>query len=694
MGNATQQNRDFAIKTALGEDDLLLRRATISEYLGRPFQIVAELLSEEPEINFDDVVGKTAHIRVSRGDEDIRYFHGYVSRFQQVEQENDFARYSLTLVPWLWFLTRTADCRIFQGKTAVDIIKQVFKDAGFTDFKDSLVGSCPTRDYCVQYRETDFNFVSRLMEEEGIYYFFQHEKEKHTLVLANAKSAHAPFGEYKEIAYRPRSEALGDSECISDWVMEKSVQPGAFVHTDYDFEKPKSNLLTNSTIKRQHAMAEFEIYDYPGEYVANSDGERSAKIRIEELQSRHEIFHGQTTARGVCNGSLFSLKDHARGDQNREYLVIGTEMQLDAGPYEAGQEGDTKSFLSCSLTAIDSSRPYRSQRATPKPLIQGPQTAVVTGKSGEEIWPDKYGRVKVQFHWDREGKFDENSSCWIRVAQVWAGKQWGAMHIPRMGQEVIVEFLEGDPDRPIITGRVYNADQTVPYELPADKTQSGIKSRSSKEGTGNHFNEIRFEDKKGEENVFIQAQKDHDLLVKNDLREKVGGGDDGSAAEGSRHLLVKKDQKEKVEGNKHQTVVGDQMRKVDGADHLTVGGDQAVKVGGDANLDAAMNLNAEAGQKISIKAGTDLHEKTGMNYGLDAGMAIHLKAGMNIVIEGSVQVSLKAGPSFVDIGPAGVSISGPMVMINSGGAAGSGGGSSPTAPLAAKSPEEPDEATG
>jgi len=362
------------------------------------------------------------------------------------------------------------------------------------------------------------------------------------------------------------------------------------------------------------------------------------------------------------------------------------------GEFSSGGGGG-ECVYSCALTAIGSGVPFRPTCVTPKPTVPGPQTAIVVGPSGEEIYTDKYGRVKVQFHWDRYGKADQNSSCWIRVAQVWAGRQWGALYTPRIGQEVIVEFLEGNPDYPIITGRVYNGQAMPPYQLPDHQTMSTIKSNTSRGGGG--FNEIRFEDMKGKEQVFVHAEKDQDLRVKNDCRECIGN---------ERHLIVKKNQFEQVDADKHSTVKGDQRTEIDGdnsltvkgdhlvqisgGDHRTVKGDQSESIGGDHNL-KGMNLNTEAGQKISIKAGTDFHEKAGMNYAMDAGMAVHIKGGMTVVVEGGLQLSLKVGGNFIDINPGGVFIQGTMVMINSGGAAGSGSGSSPTAPAAPQAPDLP-----
>ena len=390
--------------------------------------------------------------------------------------------------------------------------------------------------------------------------------------------------------------------------------------------------------------------DYPGEYGEHGDGTDYAKVRIEELHAQHEVVQGEATARGLSVGYTFTLTNAARRDQNRKYLLTAATYHLSADAYNAGGEGDDDDLFSCSFTAMDATKPFRAARITPKPLIQGPQTAIVVGPKGEEIHTDSYGRVKVQFHWDRYGKADENSSCWVRVSQgAWAGKKGGAFALPRVGQEVIVEHLEGDPDLPIVTGQVYNPDHMPPYDLPANKTRTTFKTSSSKGGSG--FNELRFEDKKGSEQVFIHAEKQMDVRVKADNLEYVGG---------ERHLVVAKDQLEKVKGDKHQDVVGEHNQKV--------------------------------GETLSVKAGQNIMEKAGMNVGIEGGMDVHIKAGMNVVIEAGMQLTLKAASGFITIGPAGVAISGPMVMINSGGAAGAGSGISPTPPKPAK--EADDDKTG
>jgi type VI secretion system secreted protein VgrG len=482
----------ISIKTALPDADILgLRSFTCQEQISRMFQIEAELSSEKGDINFDDVVGNTASIRLNIEKGNKRYFNGHVSRFVQVANKGGFSHYRATIVPWLWFLTRTSDCRIFQKKKVPDIIEEVFKGRGFTskDYSLKLSGTYLPKEYCVQYRETDFNFVSRLMEQEGIYYYFDHTSDgKCNLVLADSKSAHKPFPNYDEVTFREVDKGTSDREVITDWTMEKEAQPVATALNDFDFTKPKTSLLAKHKVSRKYGRAEYEIYDYPGDYEDHGDGDRLATVRLDELQSQYEVLHGQASARGLAAGSTFKLKNHPRADQNREYLITSVSIQADAGEFASVGDSSGADFFSCTFTCVDKNQQFRPARLTPKPVVQGPQTAKVVGPSGEKIHTDSFGRVKVQFHWDRYAKGDDNSSCWIRSAQPWGGKGWGGLFIPHVGQEVVVEFMEGDPDRPLITGRVYNADQMPPIVLPDGKNQSAIRDHGGNsinfEGTG------------------------------------------------------------------------------------------------------------------------------------------------------------------------------------------------------------------
>ena len=669
----TQKNREMAIETTLGEDVLLLISFSGTEQLGRLFEYRLELASEDYQIDPESIIGQNASIRLNLGDNGVRYFNGYVSHFTQLTSSGQLARYRATVVPWFWFLTRVADCRIFQDKTVPEIIQQIFRDRGFTDFENGLSGTYRTWEYCVQYRESDFNFISRLMEQEGIYYYFKHENGKHSLVMADSYSAHGPYPKFGEIIYHPSDKGHTTEECISDWVVETHLQPCSYALNDFDFKNPKGDLQARTKVSRGHTAADFEIYDYPGEYTETSYGEEYTKRRIEELQAQYEVATAGSNSRGICAGFLFSLTNHPRDDQNGEYLITSEEYKIDCGEFFAA--GGSEFAISCSFTAIKSSQPFRPQRTTPKPKLSGPQTAIVVGPSGEEIYTDEYGRVKVKFHWDRYSKADENSSCWIRVAQVWAGKNWGAIYTPRVGQEIIVEFLEGDPDKPIITGRVYNNQAMPPYKLPSNKTMSTLKSNSSKEGSG--FNEIRFEDKINEEQIFIHAQKDLDIRVENNRFENIGG---------EKHLIVNKSKNEEIKEDRTEKVKGKHIEEIEKSRELTVAGEEKKKVKGKLSLTVSgdgvevyeKNLQKEISQKMSIKANTAVIQ-TDTNITLSVADSsitiepgsIEIKTAGTIKIDGSM-VEIKAkgnakveGMGMTDISSSGItSIKGSLVKIN------------------------------
>jgi len=678
----TQENRLISIDTPLGQDVLLLQGFTGSEGISRLFRFHLDLLSENRAIAFGDIVGKRVTIKVSLAGGDERYFNGFASRFAQSGSDARFAYYQMEVVPWLWFLTRSADCRIFQNQTIPDIIQQVFTGLGFTDFKKSLTGSFEPREYCVQYRETDFNFVSRLMEQYGIFYYFEHEENKHTLVLANSPTAHQSCPNQATARYNTTVGDWDDEDVVTGWHMEQELRTGKYTLTDYNFETPSTSLLASDpTVCPVGDNSKFETYDYPGIYLTKSQGDGVTKIRMQEEETPHLVVAGASVCRAFTSGYKFKLTEHYRKDMDGEYVL--TEIQHIASVGQSYSLADSAKGENYSnhFSCIQVSVPFRPPRITPKPFVQGPQPALVVGKSGEEIWVDKYGRVVVQFYWDRLGKDDEKSSCWIRVSQPWAGATWGAIWTPRIGQEVIVSFLEGDPDRPLITGRVYNAEQMPPYTLPDNQTQSGFKSRSSKGGGSSNYNEIRFEDKMGSEQFLIHAEKLKTETVEKDSIEMVGH---------DRWLTVENDQKEAIKGNKYLHVSKDHQEKIDGTMHLHVVTDQKQKVDGDQNNHVMGNLNEKIEQSASLNVGMNLSEKVGMNQAMDVGMDIYLKAGMNLVLEAGVAMTLKASGGFITIGPGGIFISGqPFVMINSGGSAVPGTAGNPTAPQDPTDPTDP-----
>jgi type VI secretion system secreted protein VgrG len=466
-------------------------------------------------------------------DESHRYWNGYVSQFIQAGRDSNLAVYRATVVPWLWFLDQTTDCRIFQNKKVPDIITQIFGEYGFKDFAKRLTGTYLEREYCVQYRETDFNFVSRLMEEEGIFYFFEHVNGKHTLVMGDDPSAHQVCPNQSSAKCELSGTGTRPEDKVLEWVHNEVYRSGVITTTDYNFEMPSTKLLATVQGKRP-----YELYDYPGEYMKKGEGESLARIRLQEQQARQTVSRGKSDCRAFSAGYRFTLEDHYRSDLNRGYILTAVHHQARQGlDYRSGADDVHKEYWNAFDCAPDDTT-LRPQRRSYIPIVTGCQTAVVVGPPGEEIFTDKYGRVKVQFHWDREGKYNEDSSCWIRVSSPWAGKNWGGIQIPRIGQEVVVHFLEGDPDRPLITGRVYNAGQMPPYELPAKKNVSGLKSNSTKGGGG--YNELLFDDTKGNELVNLHAQFDMTTTIEhNDTQHVVV--DRTIQVDGKHHETVKKE---------------------------------------------------------------------------------------------------------------------------------------------------------
>jgi type VI secretion system secreted protein VgrG len=703
MPEVTQENRQLAVTTPLGKDVLLLTSFSGHEEMSRLFRFDLQMLSEKDPIEPKDIVGKNVTFRITLQDRSIRYFNGFVSRFCAGGSETGFRRYTAEVVPWLWFLTRTTDCRIFQDKSVPEIIEQIFKDLGFADFDISGVkGAHPKWEYCVQYRETDFNFVSRLMEQEGIFYFFRHEHGKHTLVMADQKGVHQ-FCPEKNVEHERSYGARFIVDRITQWDHQFEFRPGKWSQTDYNFETPYTNIAAsaNSVVKVPGTEG-YEVFDYPGEYETKGEGDSDATLRMEEDEVPYHVISGVSTCKTFTPGSKFTLTRHEiQSEQGKTYVITSmNHSATEPTTYEGGAES-TMDYQN-TFTCVPDSVNFRPRRFTAKPMIHGAQTAVVVGPAGEEIWPDKYGRVKVQFFWDREGVRDDKASCWIRCMQTSAGRLWGSMFIPRIGQEVIVTYLEGDPDRPLITGVVYNAEQMPAYKLPEEKTKSYLKTNSSLGGEG--FNELRFEDKKEKEQVFIHAQRNMDVRVLNDSLERIIG---------NRHQIIGwtkdgekgGDQREMVYQDKHLNVKRNQVEHVEGNMQLLIGKGQAESGG---NLDIVIektkkefngvshvhvkgNRNEKIDGTQSLSVGGDQHEKIDKNHALQAN-EIHLKAGKKVVIEGTAQASFKVGGNFIDIGPLGIAIKGTAVTINEGGSAGSGSGSKPAAPAQAKEakPTTPD----
>jgi len=661
----TQEQRFFKIHTPLDKDTLLLEGFSGQEALSSLFHFHLDLLAENTtNIAFDKLLGQKAYIEVSLPNSELRYFNGIVSSFSQGSQDQRFTRYSAELVPQLWLLTRTVRSRIFQHLSVIDILKQVLTGL---DLSFETTGTYEPRDYCVQYRESDFHFASRLMEEEGIYYFFEHSADSHQMVIADTPQSHPDLPTDSKLIYEVVEGGTRDEERIFQWDKTQELRSGKSTLWDHCFELPGKNLAATKPIvetvqvgKISHKLKvggndKFEIYDYPGAYAQRFDGvdsgggdnasdiqkifednQRTVGIRMQQEAVPSIVINCASNIRHLVSGYKFTLMRHFNADGQ---YVITSLSHVAEEPYGTSPQAGKENHYSNAFTCIPFGLPFRPARTTPRPFVHGSQTAVVVGPTGEEITTDKYSRVKVQFNWDREGKNDAASSCWVRVGTPWAGKQWGMIHIPRVGQEVIVDFLEGDPDQPIIIGSVYNASQMPPYTLPDNKTQSGIKSQSTLRGSSSNFNEIRFEDKKGSEEIFIHAEKDLKESVEHDTTEYVGN---------NRTLQIAQKQTESVGSDKNV--------QVSGKFNEAIGGDMSQTVGGKRN------------------------EQVGSAYVVSSGQEIHLTAGMKVIIEAGAQISLVGPGGFVDIGPAGVTIQGILVKINSGGAAGSGTACQTTTP--------------
>lgn len=804
MPGFTQANRLLQITTPLGTDKLLATEMHGIEGISQLYAFQASCLAERTvDIDFSKLMGQniTVSLKVADG-KSVRFFNGICTRVSQGESDQEFAAYQLEIVPSLWLLTKRTQSRIFQQLTVPDILKKVFTGL---NVKNEIKGTFQPRDYCVQYRETDFNFASRLMEEEGIFYFFIHENGSHTMVIANAPESFRDMPFKSDVTYKNIQIANPQKEDFI-YKLNKSQQltSGKVTNWDHHFEVPHQKLDAESTIaetvpfgKVTHKLQiannqALEVYDFPGEYAQRFDGidkgggeqpaevnkifsdnTRTVKLRMEGIAVQSLLLQGTSSCRQFVSGYKISIKDIETDTTSTAlkspgaYVITSIQHHITA-QVNYRSSSNTPFIYTNQFEAIPASLVYRPQRNTPKPVVPGTQTAVVVGVSGEEIFTDKYGRIKVQFHWDREGKYDAVSSCWVRVGHLSAGRQWGMLSIPRVGQEVIIDFIEGDPDQPLCIGVVYNANQMPMYKLPDHKTKSYIRTNSTLGGVG--YNEIRFTDLAASEQVYIHAQKNMDERVRNDSMERIGndrhlrvgfflandhkGDVSGETKKGSqfeevavnKHLKVHKNLDEHIGGDMKLLVGGidDGKGRVDihikdrklelidkqsdlhvkkevkvlyddtfdwhvkkavqqlfdstfdehikaavtqtfDASHdIHVKGKKAEKIGSNYGLSIAGDNSIKVDGTTSHESGKNFQQKIAQNYAVDSGQEVHIKGGMKVIIEAGMQLSLKGPGGFIDIGPSGVAIQGTMVLINSGGAAGSGSGSSPQSPAAPK----------
>ncbi len=646
----TDSKASLKISTPLGTDKLLLRKFSGEEAISAPFLFSLDMATESADLDPSMLLGAKAGVTLTDGAGSTRLFHGLITRVTIAG-----SAWIAEMRPWLWMLTLATDSRIFQNKSIPDIVTAVFDGLGFSDYKKQLTGSYTPLDYCVQYQETSFDFVSRLLEQAGIWYFFDHSSSAHTLVLADDPSAlvaceNAAKVQFLDLA--PDKRWLGETP-VWDVSVSNSVAPGKYSVDDFNFETPSTDLTATASAK----TGTMPVYEYPGLFQQKSDGDALTKLRLEEFAANTKLLGGGSPIRHLRPGTKVTLEKHPLASLNSDWALATVRHDAARNEY------------SNSFTAFPADITWRPPRVTPRPRIAGTQTATVTGKSGEEIWTDKYGRIKVQFHWDQLGKNDENSSCWIRVSQSWAGKGWGAWTLPRIGQEVVVSFLEGDPDRPLVTGCVYNGDFPLPYALPADQTKTVLKSNTSKGGNGS--NEIRLEDKKDSEEIYVHAQKDMNIVVENARTATINKADDTlTVAKGNRSVTISEgnDTLSIAKGNRSLSVAtGNDTYEVKGTRGVTVTGAEThtnnadytwnitgnltIKIDGTLTLqsagaatiksDAAVTL--QSGTGMTVKAGTALDASSGTGLSLQAGTTLDAKASAAGTVDGGGMLTLKGG---------------------------------------------------
>jgi type VI secretion system secreted protein VgrG len=700
MARFSQAGRPLSLATPLGDDALLLESFSGSEAISEPFRFRMELLSESPTpIPFESLLGEAATITLPLPDGSSRFINGVVVRLSEgtklaaARGNATFIRYRAEIAPRFWLLTRTFRSRSFQQMAVPDILKQVL--AG-VDVSDQIEGTFAPRDYCVQYRESDFDFASRLMEEEGIYYFFRHTASGHQMVLSNSPRGHVAVSGAATVPFEAISGGTREEDRISGWVKTQELRSGKYSLRDTCFELPGQDLQASQpildsvqagTISHKLKVGgneAFEVYEYPGGYAQRFDGvapggagragdvskifqdnARTAAIRMQQEALPGLVIEGEGNCRQLAAGCKFTLDRHF--DANGAYVLTRVEHNATLGG--AYLQGSGEFVYANNFRCIPLDLPFRPSRVTPRPRVEGPQTAVVVGPQGQEIFTDKYGRVKVQFPWDREGKNDAESSCWIRVVSSWAGKQWGFIQVPRIGQEVVVAFEDGDPDRPLITGSVYNAEMMPPYALPDNATQSGTKSRSSAKGTTDHFNQLVFEDKKGSELITFHAERDFARVVENNDSLVVGVEGSGSLTDGNQTISIHKDRTTTIEtGDETLTVKqGNRAISVDqGNDTHTIkqgnrevtismGNDTlTIKMGNQSTKLDVGSSTTEAMQGITLKVGQN-------SIKIDqSGITIQ---GLVVKVEGQVQAEVKGLICQVS-GDAMLQMKGGVTMIN------------------------------
>jgi type VI secretion system secreted protein VgrG len=635
----------ITLKSPLPAADLFFESMHVSAGFSMLGEMQLDLLSEKPDLKPADLLGHPLTVSLHLADGAQRHFNGYVTRFGLSARQGRYHTYQATVRPWLWFLTRTTDCRIFQEMSVPDIVKKVFGDHSIANFEAKLFRDYAKRVYCVQYRESDYNFIARLLEQEGIYWYFKHSDGQHQLVLVDAQSAHDMAPGCDKLRYiEDASSVQPEQQYVSQWRFSQGVETGKVALTSYDFERPSTSLLVDCSKAQSHKLGDYEQFDFEScSYVQSSDGKQYAENRADAEQTDFEQQAASSNAMGLQVGHHLKLTRHPRDDQNREYLVTHLDVSAQLGIYQAKASG---AHFECRFRSIPATQQFRPPRITPKTFVQGPQTAMVVGPSGDEIHTDKYGRVKLQFHWDRYGKKDDKSSCWVRVSHPWAGKNFGGMQIPRIGQEVVVDFLEGDPDQPLITGRVYNAEQMPPWDLPANATQSGILSRSSKGGAYGNANAIRFEDKKGSEQLWLHAEKNQDIEVENDETHWVGH-DRTKTIDHDETTHVKHDRTETVDNNEKITIGVNRTEMVGSNEKITIGVNRTEAVGANETITIGANRTISVGASETATVALQRTHAVGVNETIAIGAAqeIAIGAAQTVAVGAAQSITVGANQS-------------------------------------------------
>jgi len=638
MFNAANETH-FSLTLEGVEHDLQVLAFSGREAISQPYRFDLELVSELPDLDLQALLHKPAFLAFDPAGMGI---HGLVHRIAQGESGKRLTRYRVTLVPQLAYLAHRTNQRIFQHLSVPQIIAQVLEEHGIqaNAYRFQLGPVIyPPREYCVQYDETDLHFIQRLCEEEGIHYHFEHSTRGHVLVFGDDQTSFARLGQ--PTAYLQDNGMTADEPVIKRFAVRVATRTSRVSRRDYDFEQPR--LLMGAAYRAEPAQAsnsqpDLEDYDYPGRFTERARGKQSSQRALERHRSDCRLAEGSSDQPSLVSGHLLEISDHPRREWNDLWLL--TEVLHEGKQPQVLEESITNNVDTGDgfaqgyrnrFSATPWDIPFRPPLNHPKPKVLGSQTAVVTGPAGEEIHCDEYGRVRVQFHWDREGQADDKTSCWLRVSSSWAGDRYGGIAIPRVGMEVLVTFLEGDPDQPLVTGCLYHKEHQVPYDLPANKTRTVFKTLSSPSGGG--YNELRIEDRKGAEQIYLHAQRDWDENIEHDQKIRVGH---------ERHDTVEANSYSEFRAEEHLIVAGDRKVEVKPDDHLTVGQTQHIKLG-TAHL-------------------------------TKAGREIHLKAGQKMVIEAGIELTLKAGGSFIKLDPGGITVSGPLARINAGGAPGKGSG--------------------